>query len=80
MNEEKIMDQVTARLDKIDEKLDQIHTLQLQNATMDLRISHIEDELNEMKSSKKAWVNPTISSIISAVMAFIVAGGLKIIG
>lgn len=66
------------RLDKIDEKLDKLTALTIKTAEQEVRITTVEKQIAEMHKNGKAWVNPTISAVISAVMAWIIAGGLKV--
>lgn len=68
------------RLDKIDEKLDKLTEITIKTAEQEIRLVTVEKQLQEMHNSKKAWINPVISAVISALMAFIISGGLKIGG
>ena len=66
------------RLDKIDEKLDKLTEITIKTAEQEIRLVTVEKQLQEMHSNKKAWLSPAISAIISAVMAWVISGGLKV--
>lgn len=71
--------EIERRLDKIDTKLDSIYALQLSSAKHELQIAQLQKELDELKSNKKMWLQPAISSIVSAIISFIIAGGLRLV-
>ena len=72
------MEEIEKRFDKIEDKLDQITKILITQESHTIRLANLEAEIKEMKDDKKAWVQPVISTIISAIVAFIVGGGLKI--
>lgn len=85
MNEETI----DYRLTQIEKKLDTVTDLLLQTQAQELRISTLEkqnidlnNKIEQMKNQKSKnidrWLNPLISTVVSAVVAFIlVKVGLK---
>ena len=72
---------IEKRLDKIDTKLDEVYKLQLSSvkstAQQEIRIENLEKDVEEMKSNKKAWITPAISAAVSALISWIISGGLK---
>lgn len=68
------------RLDKIDEKLDKLTEITIKTAEQEIRLVTVEKQLQEIHNSKKGWISPAISAVVSAVMAWIISGGLKIGG
>lgn len=76
------MDQdVEKRLDRIDAKLEAVYNLQLATAQQDMRISALEDSVKEIKNTRRQtqnmWLAPLVSSLISAIVALVISGGLK---
>jgi len=74
--------EVEKRLDQIDSKLDELYQLQLNNAQQDIRLTNVEESIKELKELKKQtanmWLAPLISSLISALIAYVVSGGLGV--
>ena len=72
---------IEKRLDKIDTKLDEVYKLQLSSvkstAQQEIRIENLEKDVEEMKSNKKTWITPAISAAVSALISWIISGGLK---
>lgn len=76
------MDQDTEkRLDRIEAKLEAVYNLQLATAQQDMRISALEDSVKEIKNTRRQtqnmWLAPLISSLVSAIVALVISGGLK---
>lgn len=76
------MDQDTEkRLDRIEAKLEAVYNLQLATTKQDMRISALEDSVKEIKSVRRQntnmWLAPLISSLVSAIVALVISGGLK---
>ena len=72
---------IEKRLDKIDQKLDEVYKLQLASvktsAEQQIRIDNLEKVVEEIKSNKRAWITPAISACVSALISWIISGGLK---
>jgi len=80
--EKKIMDFVNEQFKQVNIKLDKLTELTEQTHLQEYRLNKLEEQLAEMRKSKSDWVmrvvTPVISSLISAIIAYIVAGGLKV--
>lgn len=80
--DKKFMDFVNEQFKQVNKKLDKLTELTEQTHLQEYRLNKIEEQLSEMKKSKSDWlsriITPLVSSFISAVVAFIIAGGLKI--
>lgn len=80
--EKKIMDFVNEQFKQVNKKLDKLTELTEQTHLQEYRLNKIEEQLSEMKKSKSDLLarilTPLISSFISAIVAFIIAGGLKV--
>ena len=76
MNEEIIQ----SRLDTIEEKLDKLTELTQQTALQEYRLSKLEETVTRILEKKEsaAWkvITPVVASITSAIIAWIVSGGL----
>lgn len=76
-----IMDYVNKQFETVNKKLDKLTELTEQTHLQEYRLNKLEDELKKMQASKaeSVWriVTPVISSIVSAVISFIIAGGLS---
>lgn len=68
---------IKERLDKIDQKLDKVYDLQISTAQQETRIVMLENSIKDIKDNKKAWLSPAISAAVSALVSWIISGGLK---
>ncbi len=77
----KEMELINENFRQINEKLDKLTELASKTNLQEYRIKVLEEEVKSMKKNKRDsfWriASPVISAFVSAVMAFIVAGGLK---
>ena len=73
-------DQVIEKFNQINVKLDKLTELAEQTHLQEYRIEQIERKLLRMESERGSvlwkFLTPVISAAVSAVMAFIIAGGL----
>lgn len=80
--ESNVMDFVNEQFKTINQKLDKLTELTEQTHLQEYRLNKLEEKLNEMQREKSdtKWrvLSPLISSVISALIAFVVAGGLRI--
>ena len=65
---------------QINEKLDRLTELANKTILQEYRIQQLEEELKRMRNNKRdtLWriLAPALSALVSAIFAFIVAGGL----
>lgn len=75
-----IMDYVNEQFKTVNAKLDKLTELTEQTHLQEYRLNQLENEIKKMQESKSAnvWrvLTPVLSSVISAVVSFIIAGGL----
>ena len=75
MNEETI----ETRLAIIEEKLDKVAELVTQTSLQEYRLTKLEEQLKAIEKKKEdttwKWLTPVISTIVSAVVGFLIAGG-----
>lgn len=64
-------------LNDIKTKLDKVYELQIATAQQEERINTLRRDVDEIKSNKKAWISPTISAAVSALISWFVSGRLK---
>lgn len=68
------------RLDKIENKLEDIYSLQIStqvsNAQLEARVKSAEEEIKDIKENKKSWLQPLISALVAGVTSWVVSGGL----
>ena len=64
-------------LTDIKTKLDKVYELQIATAQQEERINTLRRDVDEIKSNKKAWISPTISAAVSALISWFVSGRLK---
>ena len=80
--EKKIMDFVNEQFKQVNKKLDKLTELTEQTHLQEYRLNKLEEQLTEMKKSKSDLlmkvITPVLSSFISAVVAYIIAGGLRV--
>lgn len=83
-NEQKIMDFVNEQFKTINSKLDKLTELTEQTHIQEYRLNQLEEQLKEIRKSRTDTLSkiltPVVSSLISAIVAFIISGGLKIHG
>lgn len=76
----KEMDLINENFRQINEKLDRLTELTNRTNLQEYRIEHLEEELKEIKNNKRdaMWriLTPVLSAISSAIITFIIAGGL----
>ena len=76
----KEMDLINENFRQINEKLDKLTELANKTNLQEYRIQQLEEELKEMKNNKRdtLWrvLTPVLSALGSAVVTFIIAGGL----
>lgn len=81
-DESRVMDFVNAQFKTINQKLDKLTELTEQTHLQEYRLNKLEEKLNEMQREKSdtKWriISPLISSVVSALIAFVVAGGLRL--
>lgn len=81
-DESSVMDFVNAQFKTINQKLDKLTELTEQTHLQEYRLNKLEEKLNEMQREKSdtKWriISPLISSVVSALIAFVVAGGLRL--
>ena len=74
------MDLINENFRQINEKLDKLTELANKTNLQEYRIQQLEEGLREMKSNKRdaLWrvLTPVLSALGSAIVAFIIAGGL----
>lgn len=76
----KEMDLINENFRQINEKLDKLTELANKTNLQEYRIQQLEEELKEMKNNKRdtLWrvLTPVLSALGSAIVTFIIAGGL----
>lgn len=76
----KEMDLINENFRQINEKLDKLTELANKTNLQEYRIQQLEEELKEMKNDKRdtLWrvLTPVLSALGSAIVTFIIAGGL----
>lgn len=76
----KEMDLINENFRQINEKLDKLTELANKTSLQEYRIQQLEEELKEMKNNKRdtLWrvLTPVLSALGSAIVTFIIAGGL----
>ena len=76
----KEMDLINENFRQINEKLDKLTELANKTNLQEYRIQQLEEELKEIKNNKRdtLWrvLTPVLSALGSAIVAFIIAGGL----
>lgn len=76
----KEMDLINESFRQINEKLDKLTELANKTNLQEYRIQQLEEELKEMKNNKRdtLWrvLTPVLSALGSAIVTFIIAGGL----
>ena len=76
----KEMDLINENFRQINEKLDKLTELANKTSLQEYRIQQLEEELKEMKNNKRdtLWrvLTPVLSALGSAIVTFIMAGGL----
>ena len=76
----KEMDLINENFRQINEKLDKLTELANKTSLQEYRIQQLEEELKEMKDNKRdtLWrvLTPVLSALGSAIVTFIIAGGL----
>ena len=76
----KEMDLINENFRQINEKLDRLTELANKTILQEYRIQQLEDELKNMKNNKRdtLWrvLTPVLSALGSAIVTFIIAGGL----
>ena len=76
----KEMDLINENFRQINEKLDKLTELANKTNLQEYRIQQLEEELKNMKNNKRdtLWrvLTPVLSALGSAVVTFIIAGGL----
>lgn len=73
MNEELVEKRLSDLESKIDKVLEIVTQIQLQ----EYRIKSLEKEIDDIKNNKKVWITPIISAAVSAIISWIISGGLK---
>lgn len=77
----KEMDLINENFRQINEKLDKLTELANKTNLQEYRIQQLEEELKEMKNNKRdtLWrvLTPVLSALGSAIVTFIIAGGLS---
>ena len=76
----KEMDLINENFRQINEKLDKLTELANKTNLQEYRIQQLEEELKEMENNNRAilWrvLTPVLSALGSAIVTFIIAGGL----
>ena len=76
----KEMDLINENFRQINEKLDKLTELANKTILQEYRIQQLEEELKEMENNNRAilWrvLTPVLSALGSAIVTFIIAGGL----
>ena len=76
----KEMDLINENFRQINEKLDKLTELANKTSLQEYRIQQLEEELKAMKNNKRdtLWriLTPVLSALGSAIVTFIIAGGL----
>ncbi len=76
----KEMDLINENFRQINEKLDKLTELANKTNLQEYRIQQLEEELKEIKNNKRdtLWrvLTPVLSALGSAIVTFIIAGGL----
>lgn len=76
----KEIDLINENFREINEKLDKLTEIANQTNLQEYRIQQLEDELRTMMSNKRdtIWraLTPVLSALVSAIVTFIIAGGL----
>ena len=76
----KEMDLINENFRQINEKLDKLTELANKTSLQEYRIQQLEEELKNMKNNKRdtLWrvLTPVLSALSSAIVTFIIAGGL----
>lgn len=76
----KEMDLINENFRQINEKLDKLTELANKTSLQEYRIQQLEEELKDMKNNKRdtLWrvLTPVLSALGSAIVTFIIAGGL----
>lgn len=76
----KEMDLINENFRQINEKLDKLAELANKTNLQEYRIQQLEEELKNMKNNKRdtLWrvLTPVLSALGSAIVTFIIAGGL----
>lgn len=76
----KEMDLINENFRQINEKLDKLTELANKTSLQEYRIQQLEEELKEIKNNKRdtLWrvLTPVLSALSSAIVTFIIAGGL----
>lgn len=73
MNEEL----VEKRLSDLESKIDKVLEIVTQTQLQEYRIKSLEKEIDDIKNNKKVWITPIISAAVSAIISWIISGGLK---
>ena len=80
MMDDKDMSLINSQFDRINQKLDKLTELTEQTHLQEYRLNELEKRLDEMQKGghETLWrvLTPVLSSVLSALTAFIVAGGL----
>ena len=75
---------IEARLTTIEEKLDKVAELVTQTSLQEYRLAKLEETVQKIIQKKEdtTWklLTPIISAIVSAVVGFVLVGGLHIAG
>lgn len=78
--DDKDMSLINSQFDRINQKLDKLTELTEQTHLQEYRLTELEKRLDKMQNGnhETLWriLTPVLSSVLSAVTAFIVAGGL----
>jgi predicted nucleic acid-binding OB-fold protein len=73
---------IESRLATIEEKLDKVAELVTQTSLQEYRLAKLEETVQKIIQKKEdttwKWLTPIISAIVSAVVGFVLVGGLKI--
>ena len=76
----KEMDLINENFRQINEKLDKLTELANKTILQEYRIQQLEEKMKEMKNNKRdtLWrvLTPVLSALGSAIVTFIIAGGL----
>ena len=76
----KEMDLINENFRQINEKLDKLTELANKTNLQEYRIQQLEEKMQEMKNNKRdtLWrvLTPVLSALGSAIVTFIIAGGL----
>lgn len=78
--DEKEMELINENFRRINEKLDKLTELANKTSLQEYRIQWLEEELKNMKNNKRdtLWhvLTPVLSALGSAIVTFVIAGGL----